>query len=183
MKEKETNKIKQKASNRENNEPSLFDAVLEPHRSLSRSGFMTLMAAVVVISFCAGVAFIMMGAWPVFGFFGLDAILIYIAFKVNYRDGRTYETLRLTEEKLTVVRVNASGRVQRWSFQPYWLRVEIDDPPQHHSKLMLSSHGKSLAIGSFLTAPERLDLARALDNELHKLRQPPPLATSPSAAE
>ena len=136
------------------------------------------MAAVVVISFTAGVAFMMMGAWPVFGFFGLDAALVFLAFKINYRSARMYETVRLTEEKLTVVRVNSSGRVQRWSFQPYWLRINMDDPPREDSKLVLTSHGKSLVIGSFLSPDERIEFARALESELHKLREPPPFATS-----
>jgi uncharacterized membrane protein len=178
MKEQELSNNSHEASTRESSDPALFDAVLQPHRSLSRSGFLTLMAAVVVISFTAGVAFMMMGAWPVFGFFGLDAALVFLAFKINYRSARMYETVRLTEEKLTVVRVNSSGRVQRWSFQPYWLRVNMDDPPREDSKLVLTSHGKSLVIGSFLSPDERIEFARALESELHKLREPPPFATS-----
>ncbi len=180
MKEQKSNNNSHEASTRESTDPALFDAVLEPHRSLSRSGFLTLMAAVVVVSFAAGIAFTFMGAWPVFGFFGLDAVLIFIAFKINYRSARIYETIRLTEENLTVVRVNASGRVQRWSFQPYWLKVDIEDSPHQDSKLMLTSHGKSLVIGSFLTPHERLDFARALETALYKLRQPPPAASSPA---
>ncbi len=180
MKEQETNNNSHEASDREPLDPALFDAVLEPHRSLSRSGFLTLMAAVVTVSFAAGIAFALMGAWPVFGFFGLDAVLIYVAFKVNYRGARMYETVRLTEETLTVVRVNASGRVQRWSFQPYWLKVDIEESPSQDGKLMLTSHGKSLVIGSFLAPHERIDLARALESALDKLRQPPPTS---SAAE
>ena len=114
------------ASNREDADPALFDAVLEPHRSLNPKGFLILMAAVVVVSFAAGMLFVMMGAWPVFAFFALDVVLIYLAFRINYRGARMYETVRLTEEKLTVIRVSASGRVQKWSFQPYWLRINID---------------------------------------------------------
>ena len=178
--EEETNKDSHEAPTSEPLDPALFDAVLEPHRSLSRSGFLTLMAAVATVSFAAGIAFFMMGAWPVFGFFGLDAVLIYIAFKVNYRGARMYETVRLTEDMLTVVRVNPSGRVQRWSFQPYWLKVDIEDPPSQDSKLMLTSHGESLVIGSFLSPHERLDFARALETALYKLRHPPPAS---SAAE
>jgi len=180
MKEQETNNNTHEASDREPLDPALFDAVLEPHRSLSRSGFLTLMAAVVAVSFAAGIAFTFMGAWPVFGFFGLDAALIFFAFKINYRSARIYETIRLTEENLTVVRVNASGRVQRWSFQPYWLKIDIDESARHDGKLMLTSHGKSLVIGSFLAPHERLDFARALETALYKLRQPQPVA---SAAE
>ena len=45
---------------------------------------------------------------------------------------------------------------------------------------MLTSHGKSLVIGSVLSPDERLDFARALETALYKLRQPPPAS---SAAE
>ncbi len=180
MKEQKLIKNSHEALTREPTDPALFDAVLEPHRSLSQSGFLTLMAAVIVVSFAAGIAFSFMGAWPVFGFFGLDAVLIYIAFKINYRSARESETIRLTEEKLTVVRVNASGRVERWSFQPYWLKVDIEDSARNDGKLMLTSHGKSLVIGSFLAPHERLDFARALETALYKLRQPPAAASSPA---
>ena len=29
--------------------------------------------------------FLLLGAWPVFGFFGLDVLLLYLAFRANYR--------------------------------------------------------------------------------------------------
>ena len=66
--------------------------------------------------------------------------------------------------------MSAAGKIQKWSFQPHWLRVHMDDPPQHHSQLTLNSHGKSLTIGSFLTPDARLELARALEDELRRLR-------------
>jgi uncharacterized membrane protein len=180
MKEQKTrnSSLQALSRDRESSEDALFDAVLEPHRSLSRSGFLTLMTAIVVISFAAGFAFALMGAWPVIGFFGLDAALVLFAFKVNYRDARMYETVRLTEEALTVVRVNASGRIQRWSFQPYWLKVDIDDDPGQAGKLRLTSHGKSLVIGAFLAPHERADFARALETALYKMRQPPAVSAA-----
>src|SRR3954452_10753057 len=67
------------------NEPTLFCALLTPHRSLGSVGFVVLMTVVAVVSFVGGVAFYLIGAWPVGGFFGLDALLIYWAFRVNYR--------------------------------------------------------------------------------------------------
>ncbi len=53
-------------------EPTIFSAVITPHRSLGRVGFLLLMAIFGAVSFVAGMAFLMDGAWPVFGFFGLD---------------------------------------------------------------------------------------------------------------
>ena len=150
----------------------LFDAILQPHTSLHPRGFLLLMLAISSVSFISGLAFLLIGAWPVFGFFGLDVALIYFAFRANYRWARMYETVRLTEEALLVERVSPSGKVQRWRFQPYWLRVHIDEPVRHDSQLVLSTHGRQLRIGSFLTPEERADLAKALRAALDKLRQP-----------
>ena len=69
-------------------QPELFSALLTPHRSLNRTGFLVLMGFVSVISFAAGLAFLLMGAWPVLGFFGLDVLAIYWAFRVNFRSAR-----------------------------------------------------------------------------------------------
>jgi len=149
-----------------------FNAVLRPHRSLSPAGFAALMVVIAGVSFCAGLAFYLSGAWPVVGFLGLDVLAIYWAFRASYRSGRQFETLELTDGALNVSRVSAAGKVQRWQFQTYWLRVEMDDPPRHASQLTLSSHGRRLVIGRFLPPAERLEVAIALRQALKRLRAP-----------
>lgn len=151
-----------------------FDAILRPHRSLSPAGFAVLMSAVAIAGFGGGIAFLMMGAWPIFGFCGLEVALIYACFRLNYRSGEIFERVRLTDRALTVERHNLRGAPRGWSFQPYWLRVIMDDPPEHDSPLTLRSHGRSLVIGSFLTPEERLDFARALREALARQRAAPP---------
>ena len=153
-----------------------FDVVLQPHRSLSRSGFLILMLALGGVSFIAGMMFLALGAWPVLGFFGLDVLLVYIAFRLNYRSGRLTELVRLTDSALTVRRILPNGRMRDWRFEPYWVRVEMDDPPRTASQVTLSSHGRRLEIGGFLTPEERLELARALWAALARWKQPPSLA-------
>jgi uncharacterized membrane protein len=150
-----------------------FDAVLMPHRSLSPGGFWLLMALISAISFVSGMYFVLQGAWPVFGYFGLDVLLIYLAFKASYRSARLHETIKLTDEALVVERIGPSGKRARWSFQPYWLRVEMDDPPEHDSQLTLTSHGRVLTIGAFLTPEERLEVAEALREALRRYRAAP----------
>src|SRR6266576_6219459 len=90
---------------RELPQPELFSALLTPHRSLNRTGFLVLMAFLCAISFAAGLAFLLMGAWPVFGFFGLDALAIYWAFKINFRRARACEEILVTPSELRVRRV------------------------------------------------------------------------------
>ncbi|MDH3232438.1 MAG: DUF2244 domain-containing protein [Alphaproteobacteria bacterium] len=151
-------------------EPYLLDLALHPHRSLSPRGFATLMTAIGLVGFCGGLAFLLMGAWPVFGFFGLDVALIYWAFKASYRSGRAREIIRLTKRELTVERIAPSGRSRRWSFQPYWLRVVLDERPGRAGQLTLQSHGRSLAIGDFLAPQERDEIAIALRHALAKCK-------------
>lgn len=148
----------------------LFDAHLAPHASLPRGGFALLMAVLCVISFAAGVAFVSIGAWPVLGFFGLDVAAVYFAFRISYRRARRYETVRLTAKQLAIERVSPGGQVERFEFQPYWLRVLMDDPPRHESRLTLRSHGRSLVIGSFLSPAERLELAQELRAALERIK-------------
>jgi len=154
------------------NDDLLFDAVLRPHRSLSKAGFLILMGVITVISFIAGIVFLLQGAWPVFGFFGLEVALIYVAFRMNYRSGRAFETVQLGPRELLVRRIDPRGRVASWTFQPNWLRVSIDNPPEYESQLVLTSHGRSLTIGAFLTPEERLEVGQALRAALARWREP-----------
>lgn len=160
-----------------------FDAVLMPHRSLSPAGFWLLMAVISALSFVSGMYFVWRGAWPVSGYLGLDILLVYIAFKASYRSARLHEAVRLTEEALVVERVGPSGRLGRWTFQPYWLRIEMDDPAEHHSQLKLTSHGRFLVIGAFLAPHERLEVANALRAALGRQRSGGPASAWAAGAE
>jgi uncharacterized membrane protein len=143
-----------------------FDAVLHPHRSLSRQGFLIVMIAVGAISFVGGMAFLLMGAWPVFGFFGLDAALIYVAFRVNFRDGERYERVRLADDGLEVLQVAPGGAETRLSFPPYWTRVLVNED----GCLVLRAHGKSVELGRFLIEHEKESFSAALDTALQRFR-------------
>lgn len=154
-------------------ETVLFDALLRPNRSLGPRGFLILMSVLGGLSFAAGIAFMAVGAWPVLGFFGLDILAVYIAFRLNYRAGRGYEAVRLTEGQLSLLRVDWRGQSRRLEFQPYWLRVEIDEPVTPGSQIALASHGRRTIIGSFLSPAERADFAAALRAALAELRRLP----------
>src|SRR5271156_6244801 len=114
-----------------------FDAMLTPHRSLSRAGFALLMTAISMASFTAGYGFWRLGAWPVCGFMGLDVALIYIAFRLSYRAGRLAEIIQLSDAELLVRRVQPNGKVETWRFQPYWVRVIFAEPATMESQITL----------------------------------------------
>jgi len=150
--------------------PIFFDAILYPHRSLPPRGFIVLMLVLSVVSFVAGVSFVLLGAWPILGFFGLDVLLVYLAFRASYRSARMHEWVRLTEDTLTVERVGQRGERRRWQFQPSWLRVVLEEQ-EETNRLVLTSHGRELVVGGFLGPMERKNLATALKQALVRWRE------------
>jgi uncharacterized membrane protein len=140
----------------------LFDAVLYPSRSLPPMGFAVLMALVVLVSGLVGSGFVLVGAWPVTGFLGLDVLLLYLAFRWNYHQGQRAEFIRLDKDELVVRKIEPGGRSREWRFEPYWVRVALDYAAHGPGRLYLTSHGQWLQIGAFLSAVERVEVAEAL---------------------
>ena len=155
-------------------EPTLYSAVLTPHRSLNRVGFWILIGAYGAVSFIAGIAFLLMGAWPVFGFFGLDVLLLYWAFRLNYRHARAHEEVKVTPSALTLRQVSHRGRAREWVLNPLWVRL---DKVVHEEfgieRLSLVSRGKELAIASFLGPEEKASFAKALGRALAEAKRGP----------
>lgn len=154
------------ASDLDNPKPD-FIAELVPHRSLSTNGFVFLMLFVGATCFLSGLMFWVMGAWPVFIFMTLDALVIWIAFKINYRAGRIKERVYVGRDELKVERYDAKGRVVSHIFNPFWTRFEVS---RHEligiTDMRLTSRERSLSIGSFLNPDDRESFAHAFSNAI-----------------
>jgi uncharacterized membrane protein len=155
-------------------QPELFSALLTPHRSLNRTGFLVLMGFLSAVSFAAGLAFLLMGAWPVFGFFGLDMLAIYWAFRVNFRDAKATEEIRVTPFELRIRRVSHRGDVIEWVLNPLWVQLDQKIHAEFGiEKLYLVSRGHSISIARFLGADEKASFAKALSAALQAARRGP----------
>ena len=155
-------------------QPELFSALLTPHRSLNRTGFLVLMGFLSAVSFAAGLAFLLMGAWPVFGFFGLDMLAIYWAFRVNFRDAKATEEIRVTPSELRIRRVSHRGDVVEWVLNPLWVQLDQKIHAEFGiEKLYLVSKGRSISIARFLGADEKASFAKALNAALQAARRGP----------
>jgi uncharacterized membrane protein len=155
-------------------EPRIFSAVITPHRSLSPRGFLILMLCIGAVSFVSGVVFVSMGAWPVCGFFGLDVLLVYVAFRANFRAARAYEEVTITASELTVRKVSPRGGVREWTLNPLWVRLErIVHEEFGIERLFLVSQGRRLSIAGCLGAHEKKSLAKALSAALGEAKRGP----------
>ncbi|MBN9020700.1 MAG: DUF2244 domain-containing protein [Rhizobiales bacterium] len=152
----------------------IFAASLRPYRSLSPRGFMLVMGALVACSFTAGLAFWSMGAWPIVGFFGLDILLVQVAFRLNYRQARAHEEVVVFRDRMTVTSVSARGESRESEFNPYWARLEVERHPEIGvTRVTIASHGRRLDVAGFLGPWERESFADALSAALAKARAAP----------
>ena len=104
-----------------------------------------------------------MGAWPVLGFFGLDVLVIYWAFRINFRSADATEDIVMTPSELRVRRVSHRGHLIEWSFNPLWVQLEqTGDPEFGIERLYLVSRGRRVSIGHFLGPDEKASFAKAL---------------------
>jgi uncharacterized membrane protein len=148
----------------------IFATTVAPYRSLPPRRLTWIMLGLAAFGCCISVGFVLAGAWPVTGFFGLDIALLYFAFRLSYRSARQREELRLTQQALDIERVGIHGERQHWQLEPTWLRVTIDENAQGRGRLILSSHGNTVGLGAFLNTEERRRLADELRAALRRWR-------------
>lgn len=152
----------------------LFETRLKPHRSLTRRNFHLLLMIFSAGSLFTSMPFVLLGAWPVAGFMGLDIALFYFAFRANFRAARAYEELAITYFELRVAKVSAKGERADFRFNPAFVHLErVEHAEFGIERLALVSRGKSLEIASFLGPAEKADLAEALTCALIEARRGP----------
>lgn len=146
----------------------VWHATLTPHRSLTREGFYVLMGLVILVNLVVAGMFVALGAWPIAGFAGLDVLLVWWAFRVNFADARRLERISITEHELVLDRESAKHPPQQQRFVRRWVRVEIEEDREREliGSLLLVSGRTRVAVGEFLAPEERKTLAEALKSAL-----------------
>ena len=155
--------------------PIRFRMTLAPRRSLGSQGFLVVMGLLGGASLVVGIAFVLMGAWPVCGYFGLDVALVYWALRRNFADAMIRETIVLCGNELVVRRTRKTGRPRQWCFTPpHWVRVEIEENKALRicESLRLVFHGRELTVGCFLSPGERRKAGLALRQALNHVLRP-----------
>jgi uncharacterized membrane protein len=157
-----------------NPEPTLFSAIITPHRSLSGTGFLVVMGLVGGLSFIGGLVFFLLGAWPVVGFLGFDVLLVYWAFRANYRAAAAFEQVTVTPSELRLRRVSHRGNVAEWTLNPVWTKLDRESHEEFGLlRLFLVSRGHRLSIAGFLSPKEKESFAAALSAALGEAKRGP----------
>ena|SRR5436190_11899621 len=147
-----------------------FRATLRPYRSLSRKGFVILMAVLIGLNFAAGTAFYLLGAWPIAPFLGLDVALVWWAFRKSYSEALKEERIEVTEHELVLRRFDHDKQREELHFTRGWVQVELEEDRAREliGGLYLRFRGERTEIGRFLGAHERQAFAGLLRGALVK---------------
>lgn len=158
-------------------EQALYAVRLRPHRSLTRAQAKILVIVLSLACAALSLPFYLMGAWPIVGFLGLDALALWIAFEFSFRSARAYEDVRVTPLELLLAKVSARGLERTWRFNPAWVRI---DRAEHEEfglqRLALVSHGREVEFASFLGPEQKAEVAGDLAHALARARRGPDLS-------
>lgn len=154
-----------------NDEP-VFEAMLSPHRSLGRSGLIVVVTLTASTVFFQLIFFAAAGAWPIAGFLGLDLVLLYGAFWLNYRAARAREFVTVSRTALSVRKVTPSGRQTEFNCNPFWARFTV----RRHEEIgitnmRVTSRGQGTDLGSFLNPVDKESFASAFSGALATVKR------------
>ena len=149
-----------------------FEALITPHRSLSRQGLRRLVALLLGLSALTAFRFWLIGAWPVIAFTGVEILLTVLLLRLNAARGRASELVLLTHAGARVIRTDWRGRREESSVEFAWLRVALEDTPGGVPRLVLRARDSKLVIGAFLAESEKRELADALRMAMRGMREP-----------
>ncbi len=153
-------------------EPAFFEAVIVPHRSLSRGGLRLLIGVICSLSVCTTAMFWWLGAWPIAGFNGVEITTALLLLRHNARAVRANEVILLSASALRIIRTDVNGHRTEQAVPPAWLRMELQERPGRVPGLYLMAHGIRIEVAASLGEPEKLSLSRALEDALYRWRNP-----------
>lgn len=152
----------------------LYQAVLHPHRSMTLRGARLVVVLVACASIVASIPFLIMGFWPVAGFYGLDVALLWFALRTNVTEAQGYEEVQVSPLELLLRKVPVRGLPAEFRFNPVWTKLQRFE---HHEfgvqHLSLVSRGQSVSVGHFLSPDEKAILHEGLSAALATARRGP----------
>lgn len=153
--------------------PYYMDAVITPHRSLSRRGFIILISVLTGINTLTALLFVWLHAIPVPLFIGLDVIAIIVALIASRRAARNLERVQVTSSEVRVVRETPKGAHTIWLSPTAFTRVALVGEDEDYQDLQIRLSDRGVAVARALTRSERRDFAVALERAIRNARAGP----------
>ncbi|WP_336491374.1 DUF2244 domain-containing protein [Methylobacterium nigriterrae] len=153
-------------------ERPVFAATIRPHQSLGRTGFRAVMGGCCLVSLVASIWCWRMGFWPVAGFFGLDMLALYVALKVSFRRGRSFEEVMISQIEVLLARVSYRGERREWRFNPLWTKLAtVEDEEFGLQRVTLISRREQVVVARDACPDERARVARGIIAALAQVKK------------
>lgn len=153
-------------------DPPLFRAILRPHRSLSERGILVVTLLAGILALIPGLAFFLMGAWPIVGFMGLDVLLLYWALTWSKQGEKQYEEVGLWRDAIRIRKVDMKGRAKEIELNPFWVRLTTKlNAEDEVDSMHLIAKKQRIALGEFLNPADKTSFAHAFGQELSRAKR------------
>jgi uncharacterized membrane protein len=147
-----------------------MDAMIWPNRSLSPRGLTILLCLFTAYNILVAIFLIIIGAFPVPIFLGLDVLGLALAFHFSNRRARNAERVQVSALDIRVTR-QEGGRLETiWTSPTAFTRVAVD-VGEDEAEVKLELSGRSLTIAQALSPSERADFAAALQRAIRAARE------------
>ncbi|HKT53756.1 MAG TPA: DUF2244 domain-containing protein [Caulobacteraceae bacterium] len=147
-----------------------MDAVITPHRSLSRRGFYVLLGVLITFNVAMAIFFLTIGALPVPVFLGIDVLGVIVAFRVNYARAERAERVRVSADEVTVVYQAGRRAHTVWRSPTAFTGVAVDGEAEDDTRVRLKLSDRRLTVARALSPKERGDFAKALEDAIRSAR-------------
>jgi uncharacterized membrane protein len=147
-----------------------MDAWITPNRSLPRGGFIVLLCVLAAYNLLVAGLLLLIGAFPVPIFLGLDFLGVFVAFRISYRRGQVGERVQVCAEQVKVLRGRDGRERMVWTSPTAFTRVQVEQPGEHEARVRLRLSARSLDVGASLSPEERTDFGSALQQAIASAR-------------
>jgi uncharacterized membrane protein len=146
-----------------------YSSTTRCNRSLTASGRIAAFALLSATTFAIATLGVVVGAWPVLPFAGLEIVLLGVAFYSIGRSDGDYERLTIGQCGIRFERCS-KGRVSVFECNREWARL-MCRVRRNRCRLSLRSHGKEMEIGRLLNDEQRLRWASELRRRMRVVTQ------------
>ncbi|MBD3670314.1 MAG: DUF2244 domain-containing protein [Gammaproteobacteria bacterium] len=139
--------------------------VIRPNHSLSWRELLVFFYICLSVSLTISIAFLLMGAWLILPFSGLEMILLFAGlYTVAKRCSRDCEWITVREDEVQTVVFTGKNKTTN-SFSRHWVKLRLEEQDKWYtSQLLIGSHGRFVEIGTQLAHNDKRELFRELND-------------------
>lgn len=146
--------------------PVYYSITARPNCSLSPLATLCVFSVITLLTLSLSLSFLLIGAWPVLLFAGLELLVLAICFSHVWSHAGDFERLTMDDGKV-IIETHEPGSDQHIELSGYWASLVLDCMSNGYCRrLALRSHGREVEFGRHMSSEERLNLALQLKPRL-----------------